>query len=61
MGAFCSLAHSPPVSVLLVRMTDQMSKFCDAFTRALLTEDDTLAAYIYDIQTRWMRGKERHE
>jgi len=42
-------------------MTDQMSKFCDAFTRALLTEDDTLAAYIYDIQTRWMRGKERHE
>lgn len=35
-------------------MTDQMSKFCDAFTRALLMEDLDRASLIYDLQTRWL-------
>ena len=35
-------------------MRDQMAKFADAFTRALLMEDQTLAAKIYALQTRWL-------
>ena len=37
---------------------DMMEKFADAFTRALLDEDERKAERVYDLQTWWMV---RHE